>query len=143
MMTTNCARLSLLPQRLQNLHQLGMDEFIAADHVAGLERVVVALNAADDAAGFAHDDLSGRHVPWLQVAFPIAVEAARRDESHIERGRAEPAQTPYPGLNFGQFGARQCEVAAAYMRQAARDHAFVELAPAGDAQPLIVEEGAL
>ena len=29
------------------------------------------------------------------------------------------------------------------MRQAAGDHAVAELAPAGDAQPLIVEEGAL
>ena len=34
-------------------------------------------------------------------------------------------------------------VAAADMRQAAGDHAFVELAAAGDAQPLVVEEGAL
>ena len=34
-----------LPQRLQNLHQFGVDEFIAADHVAGLERVVVAVDA--------------------------------------------------------------------------------------------------
>ena len=34
-------------------------------------------------------------------------------------------------------------VAAADMRQAAGDHAFVELAAAGDAQPLVVEERAL
>ena len=34
-------------------------------------------------------------------------------------------------------------VAAADMRQPAGDHAFVELAPPGDAQALIVEEGAL
>src|ERR1700716_3087081 len=92
---------NLLPQRLQDLHQFGMNEFIAADHIAGLEGGVFAPNAARGAAGFAHDDLSGRHVPWLQVAFPIAVEAARRDESHVERGRAEPAQTRYLGLNFG------------------------------------------
>ena len=43
----------LLPQRLQYLHQFGVDELIAADHAAGLERVVVALDAADDAAGLA------------------------------------------------------------------------------------------
>ena len=58
MMTTNyVAARRLLPQRLQNLHQLGVNEFIAADQVAGLERIVVALDAADGAAGFAHDDL--------------------------------------------------------------------------------------
>ena len=34
-----------LPQRLQNLHQLGVDEFVAADHVAGFQRVVVAFDA--------------------------------------------------------------------------------------------------
>ena len=34
-------------------------------------------------------------------------------------------------------------VAAADMRQAAGDHAFVELAAAGDADALVVEEGAL
>src|SRR3981081_55974 len=31
-------------------------------------------------------------VPRPQVALPIAVEAARGDESHVERGGAEPAQ---------------------------------------------------
>src|SRR5213083_1151933 len=56
-------RLCLLPQRLENLQQFGVDEFIAADHVTASERVVIALDAADDTAGFAHDDLSGRHVP--------------------------------------------------------------------------------
>src|SRR5258705_12029213 len=107
----------LLPQRLENLHQFGVDELIAADHVAGLERVVVAGSAADDAAGFAQDDLSGSDVPWLQVAFPVAVEAARRDASEIERCGAEPAQAGHPFLNFGQLDARQFEAAASQVRQ--------------------------
>src|ERR1700716_3904906 len=34
-------------------------------------------------------------------------------------------------------------IAASDMWQAATDHAFVELAAAGDAQPLVVQEGAL
>jgi hypothetical protein len=34
-----------LPQRLENLHQFGVDEFIAADHVSRLERVVIAGDA--------------------------------------------------------------------------------------------------
>jgi hypothetical protein len=33
----------------------GVHEFIAADRVAGLERIVVALDAADHAAGFARN----------------------------------------------------------------------------------------
>jgi hypothetical protein len=36
---------SLLPQQLQDLHQLGVDELIAADQIAGLERVVVAFDS--------------------------------------------------------------------------------------------------
>src|SRR5258705_12058421 len=90
MMTTNyVAARRLLPQRLQNLHQLGVDEFIAADQVAGFERIVVALDSADGAARFPPGDFSGRPIPWRQVALPIALEAARRDGSHIQRGPAE------------------------------------------------------
>src|SRR5450432_2663076 len=109
---------NLLPQRLQNLHQFGMDEFIAAQHVAGFERIVVAFDAADDAAGFTDDDLPCRHVPWLQVALPVAIEATAGDESHIERGGTEPAQARHPVLDFGHLGARQIVVATADMRQA-------------------------
>lgn len=57
------AQLPLLPQRLQDLHQFGVDEFVAADQVAGLEWITLTIDAADDAAGFAHDDRTGRHVP--------------------------------------------------------------------------------
>ena len=92
-----------LPQRLQNLHQLAVDELIAADHIAGLQRIVVAVDARDDAAGFADHDLAGRHVPWLQIAFPIAVEAAGGDEGHVERGGAEPAQARHLVLDLGHF----------------------------------------
>jgi hypothetical protein len=53
----------LLPQRLQDLHQLGVDEFVTADQVAGFEWIALTIDAADDAAGFAHDDCAGRHVP--------------------------------------------------------------------------------
>src|SRR5258705_12809775 len=82
MMTTNyVAARRLLPQRLQNLHQLGVNEFIAADQGAGFERILVALDAADGAPGFAPDDLSGPHIPWPQASPPIAVEAAPRAES--------------------------------------------------------------
>src|ERR1700712_3378589 len=111
-------------ERLENLHQFRMNELVAADHVAGLEGIIVTSNAADSAAGFAHDDLSRCEVPRLQIAFPIAVETARGDKGHIERGRAEPAQTRHPGLKFAHLEPRQVEVAAAHMREAAAAHAF-------------------
>jgi len=36
---------SLLAQRLQNLHQFRVDMLIAADHMAGFQRIVVAFDA--------------------------------------------------------------------------------------------------
>ena len=68
---------------------------------------------------------------------------ARGDERHVERGGAEPAQARHLVLDGGHFQSRQIMVAAADMRQPAGDHAFVELAAAGDAQPRVVEESAL
>ena len=46
-------------------------------------------------------------------------------------------------LRGGNLPARQREIAAAVMRQAAGDHGFGEPLPAGDADALFVEEGAL
>src|SRR4051794_7620048 len=137
------AKLPSLPQRLQNLHQLGVHEFVAADHMPRLQRIVVALDARDNAAGFAHDDLTRRHVPGLQIALPVAVEASGGDESHIQRGGAEAAQARDLVLDCSHLQPRELMIAAADMRQAAGDDAFVQLAAAGDAQPLVVEEGAL
>src|SRR5690242_16409105 len=115
---TDCDRIrgghlgSLLGQWLEDLHELVMDELIAADHVAGLERVVIARDTREDAAGFADDDLPGGDVPGLQVAFPIAIETAGGEESHVQRGCAEPAEASDIGLDFDHLGAREFEIAA-------------------------------
>jgi hypothetical protein len=55
---------NLLPKRLQNLHQLGMDEFIAAGHAAGFQGIVVALDARDDPAGLAHTGSGMRNLNY-------------------------------------------------------------------------------
>src|SRR4051812_44630059 len=81
-----------LCRSLQNLHQLGMHELVAADDVAGLDRIVMARHAGDEAAGLAHDDLAGCDVPGLQIVLPIAVEPAGGDEGEVERCRAETAE---------------------------------------------------
>jgi hypothetical protein len=51
-----------------------------------------AFDARDDAAGLAHHDLSGREVPWLQIAFPAAVEPAGGDEGQVKRGQVKRGQ---------------------------------------------------
>src|SRR5437899_12077384 len=106
----------------------------------GLQRIVAALHPGDRPAGFPHHDLPRRDVPGLQIAFPVAVEAAGSDEGQVERGGAEAAEAGDLVLQRSYLAARLLMVAAADMRQAAGDHAFVELAPSGDAQPLVVEE---
>src|ERR1700675_168460 len=100
-----------LPQPLDDLHQFAVDELVAADHVAGLERVAFAIDATDGAAGFADHDLAGCHVPGLQVAFPIAVEAAGGDEGHVEGGGAEAAEAGDLALQGGHLLERQLVVA--------------------------------
>src|SRR6185312_1124343 len=94
-------------------------------------------------AGLAHQDLAGRHVPGREVALPKTVKPAGGDEGYVERGRAEAAEAGDLVLQRGHLLERELMVAAADMRQPAGDHAFIQLAAAGDAQALVVEEGAL
>ncbi len=88
--------------------------------------------------------LSGSSSPAMPLTMPPASrEAAGGDEGHVERGGAKPSKPRDLVLDFGHFQPRQIMVAAADMRQATADHAFIELAAAGDAQPLVVEKRAL
>src|SRR5438552_4874517 len=122
-----------LSKRFQYLHQLGMHELIAAHHIARLQRILMAIHARDEAAGFAHHDLAGRDVPGLQIALPVAVEAAGGDKGEVERGGTEATEARDLVLQFADLAARLLVVAAADMRQAAGDYTFVELAPSGHA----------
>ena len=56
------------------------------------EHGVAAVEVGDEAAGLAHQQDAGRDVPRREVALPIAVEPAGRDQGEIERRRAEAAQ---------------------------------------------------
>ncbi len=122
------------PSGLSMLHQLPVHVLIPAQHVPGLQRVVLALDVRNGPAGFAHHDLPGGDVPGLQVAFPVAVEAAGGDEGEVEGGGAEAAEAGDLVLHRGHFLQRQLMIAAADMRQAAGDHAFIEPSAAGDAR---------
>ena len=54
--------------------------------------LVLVVEIGDEAAGLAHDQGPGRHVPGREIALPIEVEAAGRDKREIERRGAEAAQ---------------------------------------------------
>ena len=86
---------------------------------------------------------AGRDIPGREVALPVAVEPAGRDEGEVERRRAEPAQPRDLVLDGAEFAQAQLQIAAAEMRQAAGDHRIGEALARRDAQPLVVEERAL
>ena len=92
----------------------------------------------DDAARFQEDQAAGRHVPWVQVAFPVGVEPARRDEGEVERGRAEPPHARDLAGDLVQLLQEPRMPGFALERDAGGEQAIVELAPRRHAQPLLL-----
>ena len=86
---------------------------------------------------------AGRDVPGRDIALPVAVEPAGRDEGEVERRRAEPPQPRDLVLDGAEFAQAQLQIAAAEMRQAAGDHGIGQALARRHAQPLVVEERAL
>src|SRR6266702_196735 len=109
----------------------------------GHYRIARRVDVANRPARLAHHDQAGGDVPGLEVAFPIAIEAAGGDEGEVEGGGAEAAEAGDAVLDRGHLAAEFFVVAAADMGQATGHHAFAELAAAGHPQALVVEEGAL
>ncbi len=120
-----------------------MHRIVAGGDVALVENVVAALEIGHKAAGLAHEKDARGHVPGRQIALPIGVEPTGGDISEIEGGGAEPAQPGVILLRGKDFVAGEREVAAAVMRQPAGDDGVGEPLAGGDAQALVVEEGAL
>lgn len=56
-----------------------------------VEKILAAIQAADDPAGFTNDECSGGKVPFAQTGLPECIETAGRDVAEIESGGARPA----------------------------------------------------
>ena len=65
--------------------------FVGGDDLAAVQAIGAAGEIADDAARLAHQHDARRHVPEIDVALPIAVEAAGRRPGEVQRGGAEAA----------------------------------------------------
>src|SRR5216684_701559 len=65
-----------------------MNEFVAAADRAGLQKILLAVGAADIAARLADQEGAGGDVPGMEAALPERVEAAGRDVGEIDRGAA-------------------------------------------------------
>src|ERR1022692_4393280 len=80
-----------LSDALQEPQQLAVHRFVAAADGAGLEKIGLAIGAADEAACLADQQRARGDVPVIETAFPAGVEAARGDIGEIERGAAYAA----------------------------------------------------
>src|SRR3954463_15275982 len=127
----------------QQPHQFAMHVLIAGDDVAGDVRCLATFEIGAIATSLAYQDETSSNVPWLEVALPKYVEAPGRDPGEIERGGSETSQADHHLLHGSKLAARQREIAAAAMRQAAGDNRVGEALARRNAQPLIVEESAL
>src|SRR5579862_7528661 len=132
-----------LGRLLDEPEQLAMHAVISGGDLALGEDGVATAAIADEAAGFADQDDARGKIPRRQVALPVGVEPAGCDPGEVEGRRAVAAQSGKVLLRGGNFAARQHEVAAPVMRQAAGDNGFGKIAARGDAKALIVEERAL
>src|SRR5215472_10537280 len=128
---------------LERPQYFAVNLLVAREDAAGLDHIVASVEIGDEAAGFAYQRNSRRHVPRRQPALPIGVEAAGRHPGEIERGAAEPPQSGDPLLHRDMLAAREFHVAAAGMRERAGDDRVGQPLARRHPQPLIVEEGAL
>src|SRR3546814_20170801 len=68
------------PGVAQQLAQRQMQMRIGRQHAAGVERVALAVDLGDVAAGLLDQDDAGRDVPWTEIGFPETVEPPGGDE---------------------------------------------------------------
>ena len=126
----------------EQLQQFAVHGVVAGGNVAGRDRRFAAVEIGDEAAGLAHQQHAGRHVPRRKVALPVRIEAAGRDPGEVERGCAEAAQPRVRLLGRGDLAAREHEVAATEMRKSAGDHCVGKSLPGGDPNAAVVKKGA-
>src|SRR5215472_3356359 len=83
----NRRRLARILERPQHF---AVNVLVAREDAAGFDHILASVEIGDEAAGFAHQRDTRRHVPWREAPFPIAIEAAGRHPREIERGGPEP-----------------------------------------------------
>ena len=94
-------------------HRRVADQVVAGDDLAGARTCPAAVLVGDEAAGLAHHQDAGRHVPGRQRLLPEAVEAARR---RPRRGRARPSRSGGCRRPSAHHVAQLAEVAAVMRR---------------------------
>ena len=133
----------LLAGLLEQPQQFAVHGVVAGGDVALVRHGVAAVEIGDEAAGLAHQDHAGGHVPRRQIALPIGIEPAGGDPGEVERGGAEAAQPGEMLLRRGNLPARRARGRrgrnAAVRRRPRLRRACCR---AGDAQPPVVEERA-
>src|SRR5262249_13632694 len=117
---------------------------VGGKRAAAGEHVVTAIDLADIAPGFAHEDDAGGDVPGRQVVLPEAFVAARGDIGEVEGGAAEAADAGdgrERRIDLRDKNRALAIVDAAARRDPRRKEGLVELAPRRYAQAPVVQIG--
>src|SRR5271157_5054354 len=75
------------------LQQFFVDEAVRGQHLAAVQAKGCPVKASDGATRLLHDKHAGGGVPRVQVEFPKAVVASRRDVREVESRRSRPSHT--------------------------------------------------
>ena len=86
-----------------------MDRPVTCDQFLPVYRVRSAFEVRHPATGFAEDDDSRCHVPWVQFHFPKPIEPAGRNIAKIQSCRSGSAQSLH-------FQRESCEVVQVIVR---------------------------
>ena len=121
-------------------HQFFLNGLVPGGDMPLTENVVAAVAVGNKAAGFAHHDEPGCHVPRLEVAFPIAVKPSSCDPGKIERRCTEAAQAGDLFLHRAGLFPCKLDVPTTAMRQPACDDRVSKTLSASDPDALLVKE---
>src|SRR5262249_26203187 len=97
-------------------NQLFLDHFIPRSDVPFSEKVLAAVTIGNKSTGFSNHDQARRHIPWVEVALPIAVDPPSRDPGKIESGCTKSAQAGNMFLHRTGFFPGKATVATAVVR---------------------------
>ena len=100
-----------------------------------------AVGVGDPAAGLGDQQQARGDVPGVEVALPVAVEAAGGDPGEVQRRGAEAADAGHPLADLVQLLQEGRVLAVAQERDAGGQHRLVHPRARGDPQALVVEEG--
>src|SRR5690606_31525956 len=98
------------------------------DDVTAVEEALAAVDVGDEAAGLAHKQRAGGHVPPGETHLPVAVEAAGCDMGEVHGSGAGPAHAAAAGQGSAKGAHPRIEQVEPSRRQPGAEQGVIELA---------------